>query len=154
MEGSDRTEYVMTRPYRAPEVMLSPKQYDSPVDMWAFGCVVAEMITRQVLFNGENYYKTLEMHFELLGCPQLEWITHTDGLAWVKEKKFHEKKGKPFAELFPTASKEAQDFLSKLLIMDPNQRMEASQSLKHPYFTSIRKRETEVLVFSFASHLL
>ncbi|ETO12581.1 mitogen-activated protein kinase 13, partial [Reticulomyxa filosa] len=142
-EGLDRTEYVITRHYRAPEVMLSPKQYDASVDMWAFGCVVAEMITRKVLFCGENYHKTLEMHFELLGCPQLEWITHADGLAWVKERKFHEKPGQSFQQLFPTATKETREFLQKLLIMDPSQRMQASDALKHPYFVPIRKRETE-----------
>ncbi|ETO26438.1 mitogen-activated protein kinase HOG1 [Reticulomyxa filosa] len=165
-DGLDRTEYVITRHYRAPEVMLSPKQYGASVDMWAFGCVVAEMITRKVLFCGENLFqthlkwlnamrpdlnyvhtikdhKTLEMHFELLGCPQLEWITHADGLAWVKERKFHERPGQSFQLLFPTATKEAREFLQKLLIMDPSQRMQVSDALRHPYFAPIRKRETE-----------
>ena len=48
------TEYVQTRWYRAPEVMLSSQQYTEAVDMWSVGCIMGELLNRQVLFKGTN----------------------------------------------------------------------------------------------------
>mmetsp|Transcript_99781 Transcript_99781/g.149460 ORF Transcript_99781/g.149460 Transcript_99781/m.149460 type:complete len:95 (+) Transcript_99781:478-762(+) len=51
------TEYVVTRYYRAPEVMLSSHEYNKPLDIWSVGCTFAELITGGVLFPGDNYIK-------------------------------------------------------------------------------------------------
>lgn len=52
---NDYTEYVVTRYYRAPEIMLSSHDYSKPVDIWGIGCTFAEIINRNVLFKGSNY---------------------------------------------------------------------------------------------------
>jgi serine/threonine protein kinase len=49
------TEYVVTRYYRAPEIMLSNSNYSKPVDVWALGCTMAELMSRRILFNAPNY---------------------------------------------------------------------------------------------------
>ena len=54
-KGEDLTEYVVTRFYRAPEIMLSSHEYSKAVDVWSIGCSFAEVISGKVLFPGENY---------------------------------------------------------------------------------------------------
>jgi serine/threonine protein kinase len=66
------TEYVATRWYRAPEIMIAARNYDKSVDVWAIGCVLAELMShnnQRVLFPGQNYLKMIEMMVELLGTP-------------------------------------------------------------------------------------
>ena len=53
--GEDLTEYVVTRHYRAPEIMLSKHEYNKSVDMWSIGCTFCEILTNNILFPGENY---------------------------------------------------------------------------------------------------
>ena len=66
-DTEDFTEYVVTRYYRAPEIMLSSHEYSKPVDIWGLGCTFAEMITRSVLFKGSNYIEQVKIIFEKLG---------------------------------------------------------------------------------------
>ena len=54
-KGEDLTEYVVTRYYRAPEVMLSSHEYDIPVDVWSAGCTLGEVLTGNILFPGQHY---------------------------------------------------------------------------------------------------
>jgi mitogen-activated protein kinase 1/3 len=49
------TEYVVTRWYRAPEIMLACNEYSKPVDLWSVGCIFAELIKRKPFFPGEDY---------------------------------------------------------------------------------------------------
>ena len=49
------TKYVVTRWYRAPEVVLCNKNYEESIDLWAVGCVFAELIGRQPLFPGKTH---------------------------------------------------------------------------------------------------
>lgn len=62
--GEDLTEYVVTRFYRAPEIMLSSHSYSSSVDVWSIGCTLAEIITGKVLFPGENYIEQVNIILE------------------------------------------------------------------------------------------
>ena len=99
--GSTLTEYVQTRWYRAPEVMLSSQQYTRAVDIWSLGCIMGELLKRKVLFKGSNYLHQIELYCRLLGCPpdeDLTFITNQKGLKYIKQQKF---KAKDFKEEFP-----------------------------------------------------
>jgi serine/threonine protein kinase len=63
------TEYVSTRWYRAPEILLQSKYYGKPVDLFAVGCIMAELFTRVPLFPGNDEIDQLHKLCELLGCP-------------------------------------------------------------------------------------
>lgn len=81
------TEYVQTRWYRAPEVMLSSQQYTKAVDMWSVGCILGELLNREVLFRGNNYIYQLQLYCDLLGVPKdedLEFITNKKGRKYIK----------------------------------------------------------------------
>ena len=84
--GSTLTEYVQTRWYRAPEVMLSSQQYTRAVDIWSLGCIMGELLKRKVLFKGSNYLHQIELYCRLLGCPpdeDLTFITNQKGLKYI-----------------------------------------------------------------------
>ncbi|CAN0411490.1 unnamed protein product, partial [Hapterophycus canaliculatus] len=53
-ETAELTEYVVTRWYRSPEIMLAA-EYGYPIDIWSVGCIFAEMLRREPLFRGETY---------------------------------------------------------------------------------------------------
>ena len=68
----DLTEYVASRWYRAPEIILSPRQYGKPMDLWAAGCTFAEMILKNPLFPGKSYVDQLHVIVSILGSPTFE----------------------------------------------------------------------------------
>lgn len=73
------TEYVVTRFYRAPEVMLCSHQYSKSIDIWSAGCSFAELLTRSYLFPGDNYLNQIKLIVETLGSPSeedVEFITN------------------------------------------------------------------------------
>ena len=63
------TDYVSTRWYRAPEVLLRSTQYSSPIDIWAVGCIMAEMYTLQPLFPGRSEIDQIFRVCSVLGTP-------------------------------------------------------------------------------------
>ena len=60
-EQKDLTEYVVTRWYRAPEIMLACQEYTKAIDMWSVGCIFAELLARSPLFPGEDYIAQLRL---------------------------------------------------------------------------------------------
>ncbi|KNC76341.1 CMGC/MAPK protein kinase [Sphaeroforma arctica JP610] len=63
------TQYVATRWYRAPEIILSWKQYTKAIDVWSAGCIFAELLQRQPLFPGKDYIHQVELIIKFVGTP-------------------------------------------------------------------------------------
>lgn len=96
------TEYVQTRWYRAPEVMLSSQQYDHAVDVWSVGCIIAELLNRRVLFKGTTYTNQLQLICKLLGLPDdkdLDFVTNERGLKFLQ---MQNKTPQDLHRVFPT----------------------------------------------------
>ena len=70
----EMTDYVTTRWYRAPEVIVGWHNYNYHVDNWAVGCIIGEMITRYPLFRGDNSMMQLQILYHILGKPDEEFI--------------------------------------------------------------------------------
>eukprot|EP00808_Paulinella_micropora_P005272 g81527.t1 len=86
-EAKDLTKYVVTRWYRAPEVLCSNTGYDTKVDMWSVGCILAELFRRKALFTGKDTLKQLQYIFALLGTPSeedLSWINDPKASRWIR----------------------------------------------------------------------
>ncbi|GAB1519107.1 hypothetical protein RhiTH_002173 [Rhizoctonia solani] len=99
------TEYVATRWYRAPEVMLTFKEYTRAIDIWSVGCVLAEMLSGKPLFPGRDYHHQLSLILEVLGTPSLDdfyAINSTRSREYIRALPFRKKKN--FATLFPNAN--------------------------------------------------
>jgi serine/threonine protein kinase len=80
------TEYVVTRYYRAPEVMLCSHQYSKSIDIWSIGCTFAELLTKNYLFPGDNYLSQIKLIIDLLGSPSeedIEFITNSNARNYV-----------------------------------------------------------------------
>ncbi|XP_075262891.1 mitogen-activated protein kinase 1-like [Convolutriloba macropyga] len=81
------TEYVATRWYRAPEVMLNSKQYTKAIDVWSVGCILVEMIIKRPLFPGRHYLDQLDLILDVLGSPSpedLSHVTNRNARNWVE----------------------------------------------------------------------
>lgn len=116
-EAGLMTEYVATRWYRAPEIMLSFKMYTKAIDIWAVGCILAELLTGRPLFPGRDYGHQLDLILDVIGTPTLEefyGITSRRSRDYIRALPI--RKRRPFRSLFPNASPEALDFLAKTLV--------------------------------------
>ncbi|KZT30526.1 Pkinase-domain-containing protein [Neolentinus lepideus HHB14362 ss-1] len=133
------TEYVATRWYRAPEIMLSFKRYTKAIDLWSVGCILAELLNGKPLFPGRDYSHQLDLILDVIGTPTLEEyhsITSRRSREYIRALPI--RKRRAFTTLFPKASTDAIDFLQKTLTFDPKKRITVDQALQHPYLAAYR----------------
>jgi protein kinase len=126
------TEYVSTRWYRAPEIILRSRKYSWQADMFAVGCIMAELYTRLPLFPGCSEMDQLARYCSILGAPE-EWAEGSR-LASQLNFCFPHLAGVPLSQIMPSASPEAIDFMYSVLTWDPRLRPSAENCLQHPFF--------------------
>ncbi|KAG8967002.1 MAPK protein hog1 [Tulasnella sp. 425] len=141
IQDPQMTGYVSTRYYRAPEIMLTWQKYDVAVDIWSTGCIFAEMLEGKPLFPGKDPEKLMALDVnqfsiitELLGTPGddvIKTICSENTLRFVQSLPKRERI--PFNERFKTQDPVALDLLEKMLVFDPRQRIDATESLAHEY---------------------
>ena len=68
-KGEDLTEYVVTRYYRAPEIMLSSNEYNNKVDVWSAGCTLGEVMRGKIMFPGQHYIEQINLIMDMHGTP-------------------------------------------------------------------------------------
>ncbi|KAK9479909.1 kinase-like domain-containing protein [Lipomyces japonicus] len=128
------TEYVATRWYRAPEIMLTFKEYTKAIDVWSVGCILAEMLNGKPLFPGKDYHHQLTLILEVLGTPTMEdyyAIRSARAREYIRSLPF--RKRVPFATMFPGANPLAVDLLDKMLTFNPLKRISVDEALNHGY---------------------
>lgn len=139
------TDYVATRWYRAPELLLSWKEYTSSVDVWSVGCIFAELLRRRPFLPGSDTKNQIELIIDYFGTPSEEEISHVPKEKSRKLlKSFPKKKGKSLETIFSNASPLAIDLLKKLMIFDPVKRITVETALRHPYLQALHSEEDEV----------
>ena len=131
------TEYVSTRYYRAPECILKSSNYNSPVDIWAVGCIMAEMYMHpKPLFYGQNEKEVLNKICSILGTPNHEiWLEGIQQANLIGIK-FPNNSGTDLSNIIPNASPKAIDLMKQMLQWDPNKRPAAANLLLHPFFNN------------------
>nr|DAD34305.1 TPA_asm: hypothetical protein HUJ06_004945 [Nelumbo nucifera] len=138
------THLVVTLWYRAPELLLGAKQYSTAIDMWSLGCIMAELLAKEPLFNGKTEFDQLDKIFRTLGTPnetiwpgflklpgvKVNFVKHQYNLL---RKKF------PATSFTgsPILSESGFDLLNKLLTYDPEKRITAEAALNHEWFREV-----------------
>jgi len=135
------SEYVTTRWYRAPEIMLCSRQYKFSVDVWSIACIYGEMILRKPIFAGNNHLEQLELIFDVVGTPLFEeskqWIKSYDALRWVLSLPIKPRKSLHGILACKDINKNEIDLLSRMFILNPHKRSTVKQSLQHRFFKKI-----------------
>jgi mitogen-activated protein kinase 15 len=128
------TDYIATRWYRAPEILMGSTAYTKGIDMWSVGCILGELLAGKPIFPGQSTMNQLERIIAVTGRPtpsDIESIkspfaqTMLDNLGNVQQR--------PLGDMFPRAPADATDLMKRLLIFNPNKRLTAEEALKHPY---------------------
>ncbi|EDQ92556.1 uncharacterized protein MONBRDRAFT_13771 [Monosiga brevicollis MX1] len=138
------TEYVATRWYRAPEVLLSFDRYTQAIDMWSVGCILAEMLGRRHLFPGKDYLHQLGLILSLLGSPSEDVLDRIgSSLARRCLQNFQNIPALDLHTVFPDARQDLLNLLSLMLTFDPEQRVTVDQALENPFFQGHRRPDLE-----------
>ncbi|KAM7404277.1 hypothetical protein PAMP_011640 [Pampus punctatissimus] len=141
---SEMTGYVVTRWYRAPEVIFNWMHYSQTVDVWSAACILAEMITGQVLFPGHDSIDQLKKILRLTGTPDsslVQKMQSKDAQSYVQGLPPQKKKN--FKEAFPSMDAKAVDLLEGMLLLDPEKRLTAKLGLSHPFMAEYHEPESE-----------
>eukprot|EP00602_Paraphysomonas_sp_CaronLab_P004827 CAMPEP_0185022966 /NCGR_PEP_ID=MMETSP1103-20130426/5667_1 /TAXON_ID=36769 /ORGANISM="Paraphysomonas bandaiensis, Strain Caron Lab Isolate" /LENGTH=488 /DNA_ID=CAMNT_0027555303 /DNA_START=201 /DNA_END=1667 /DNA_ORIENTATION=- len=128
------TDYVSTRWYRAPEVLLRAPNYNSPIDQWACGGIIAELYTLRPLFPGSSEADEIYKICSIMGSPTMRTWGEGMRLAAQMNFRFPQFVPTPLSQIIPNASHEAIVLMQDLMKYDPQQRPTASQALQYPYF--------------------
>ncbi|XP_038623701.1 dual specificity tyrosine-phosphorylation-regulated kinase 4 isoform X2 [Tachyglossus aculeatus] len=144
--------YIQSRFYRSPEVILG-RPYDTAIDMWSLGCILAELNTGSPLFAGENELEQLACIMEVLGLPPVHFIqtssrkqTFFDPEGFPKHITNHKgithyPDSKNLATLLKTYDTDFLGFLQGCLIWDPSLRMTPEQALRHAWILTPKTRK-------------
>jgi len=154
-EDTSFTQCVVTRWYRAPEVVLLSKKYDKSIDIWSVGCIWAELIRRKPLMQGANNLDQAKKIIQLLGTPKEEdlyWL-ESPGPGRVFLSKLEPKPPIDLRQMFHEAVKileppqppppdTAVSIIAEMLTFDPTKRITVTDAIRHPYFRELHIAQT------------
>jgi len=138
------TQYVVTRWYRAPELLLSCTEYTSAIDIWSVGCIFAELIARRPIFPGKDYIHQLNLITRIMGSPEptkLDWIQSDKARRYLIS--LPQCPPADLTQLFPRASDAALECVVGMLAFTPSQRMRVEDVLSHTYLASLSDPQDE-----------
>ncbi|KAI0029611.1 Pkinase-domain-containing protein [Vararia minispora EC-137] len=145
------TQLVVTLWYRAPEILLGAKTYSTAVDIWSVGCIFAELLHKEPLFQAKSELELIDMIFKLLGPPTSNTWPGYNELPLAKTLAPRPLHAPQFRQRFPYLSMAGLDLLMSMLTYDPEQRISAENALQHPYFTESPLPKHPDLFSSFPS---
>lgn len=142
------SEYVATRWYRAPEVLLNYDTYGPAIDVWSVGCILAELILRKPFFPGQNTMNQLALINDKIGSPTLEDLeecTNPKARAFMASLPHRPKV--PFSEIFVGVDADEVDMIERMLTWDPRKRMTVEEALEHPFVAQLHDPMDEPVTF-------
>uniref|UniRef100_A0ACD5TPV2 Uncharacterized protein n=1 Tax=Avena sativa TaxID=4498 RepID=A0ACD5TPV2_AVESA len=138
VKGEPNISYICSRYYRAPELIFGATEYTTSIDIWAAGCVLAELLLGQPLFPGDTGVDQLVEIIKVLGTPTREEIRCMNPN--YTEFRFPQIKAHPWHKVFhKKMPPEAIDLASRLLQYSPSLRCTALDACAHPFFDELRE---------------
>ena len=129
------TPRVVTLWYRCPELLFGCCSYGTPMDMWAIGCIFAELLLHAPLIPGGTELKQINLMCDLLGSPNSKIWPGFHELAVIKNGlRLPDQPFNNLSRRLPRLSASGLDLLNQLLTYDPARRISAEAALRHPYF--------------------
>ncbi|KAH7710353.1 cyclin-dependent kinase 7 [Aphelenchoides avenae] len=129
------THQVVTRWYRAPELLYGARAYGVGVDIWAVGCIIGELLLRTPIFPGESDLDQLVKTYKILGIPTEEdWPGITSLPDYIQVTGNGEQMGYDLKMVFTAASDDLIELIWQCLRFDPLKRWTATQALQARYF--------------------
>uniref|UniRef100_A0A8C2KYI1 Mitogen-activated protein kinase 15 n=1 Tax=Cyprinus carpio TaxID=7962 RepID=A0A8C2KYI1_CYPCA len=139
------TEYVATRWYRAPEILLGSTRYTKGVDMWSIGCILGEMLLGKPLFPGTSTINQIEKIMSTIPHPSTEdvlAIRSEYGASVIQRMLLRPQV--PLDEILPASvPPDALDLVQRLLVFNPDKRLSAEEALQHPYVSKFHNPARE-----------
>ncbi|KAJ8430391.1 hypothetical protein Cgig2_032130 [Carnegiea gigantea] len=175
------TEYVVTRWYRAPELLLNSSDYTAAIDIWSVGCIFMELMIKRPLFPGKDHVNQLHLLTEinefdssyfklitdatflmsqLLGTPtasDLGFLQNEDARRYIRQLAPQPRQS--LGQVFPHVHPLATDLVEKMLTFDPTRRITVEEALSHPYLARLHDIADEPICpepfsFEFEQHVL
>uniref|UniRef100_A0A7S3ACT9 Mitogen-activated protein kinase n=2 Tax=Haptolina ericina TaxID=156174 RepID=A0A7S3ACT9_9EUKA len=146
--GNVLTDYVATRWYRAPEILLGSTKYGKAVDMWSLGCIFGEMLAGKPVFPGTSTLNQLEKIFEVVGRPSESEVASMQSqfAATMLDSLQTESTGtgsQGWKKHFPEATEVSLELMGSLMQVDPNKRLSAEAGLVHEYCKQFHDETSE-----------
>lgn len=136
---TNQTEYVVTRWYRAPELLCDNAHYDAKIDIWSTALVYAELLLGKTLLPGRDYMDQLRRTVKLVGQPteeDMDFLVHAAAKKAIRRMEYP---GVPFDRLFAEQDANCIDLLQKMLKFNPEQRISVEDALDHEYLRDVRE---------------
>ncbi|KAM9313042.1 mitogen-activated protein kinase 6 [Gastrophryne carolinensis] len=129
------SEGLVTKWYRSPRLLLSPNNYTKAIDMWAAGCIFAEMLTGKTLFAGAHELEQMQLILESIPVVHEEDRQELLSVIPIFIRNDMTEPHTPLTQLLTGISPEAIDFLEQILTFSPMDRLTAEEALSHPYMS-------------------
>ena len=140
-EESKNVSYICSRYYRAPELLMGVSDYTESIDIWSFGCVVAEMIKGKPFLQGDTADYQFSKIIDIFGSPKEEDLEYMENKNEILEKMV-EVKPQPLDKVFSGMPKDLIHLLSKIFVYNPKKRYTAMEIMAHPFFDELRSIDT------------
>uniref|UniRef100_A0A1B6DKB0 Mitogen-activated protein kinase n=1 Tax=Clastoptera arizonana TaxID=38151 RepID=A0A1B6DKB0_9HEMI len=138
------TDYVATRWYRAPEILVASKKYTKGIDMWSLGCILAEMLLGKPLFKGTSTVDQVEKIMLTIDPPSFKDIESVcTGYGSSLLQRTPTGPRKPLGQVLTGVPNDGLELVTKLLVFNPNKRLTASEALHHPYVSTFHNKANE-----------
>ena len=140
------TDYIASRWYRSPEVLMGSRRYTEGIDLWSVGCIVGEMFRTRPLLPGASSMAQIERIFELTGNP-----TAHDVKSWQSQfatamlENVQAKSRVRLDDLCHNLPRDAKHLMKSLFKLDPTKRGTASSALEHDYVKDFHNTEKEIV---------
>ncbi|KAH3756504.1 extracellular response kinase [Pelomyxa schiedti] len=144
VDSAGLTDYVATRWYRAPEILLGSSKYTAGIDMWSVGCILGELIGAKPMFPGTSTMNQVDRVLEVTGRPtheDIEVINSPYANHMLEQLPPSVKKN--LSDSYPQATEEAIDLMERLLQFNPLKRPTAEEALEHPYLVQFHNPDEE-----------